>query len=614
MRTFKIAKKSITEPTMERQGFITLYLSGGDVCMVVTREAGIDLMEGGMLRLVKSAPGNDDTMVRVCETEVIIKRIDDEDGKRYVYFDYTDIEYLTVTSFTDRGPATGEYYRYKCYFSSPALMAPGDFEFYKRKTGKDYCLYVYPTRDTLLCLDTLALCYPREFVKGKDITTAGGYCCDPGTEYFNYDTMERDSVLGQRLVRKWGPDASPKPGSQALFSTNPYYLTTDSGEIFLYPNVAIERPTGVLDLDVVLDQDYDAKRLFQEYQVNELFVNKVKSSVIPDFLDLEKVKYAPAFYDEVPNEETTGDTADTKMIMYLATGLTFNLHFRTRVTGTTDRTIEPQLARYMFEDTWHLDDSVNTWNNNGTASTPVQQELLYYDEDFVNSSNLLGYLGFTDEDVYNQKNRVKKTFIRLSFYDSENPLTQNLLYYSTIFLDSGELFGRFVKRKARLMDEDPDYDEALNPVVWSPTAKTDVESAVTSQLTVNDEYDFTKSGEGFNLYLFREDAPVDENDPQDIYMKVEFNHAGFGRTVPLIMWPKNEIGQPQALTVENYLKNLYIRVRIALSDRGYVYSFPDAVSSENEEAGGRRNGIVWENERLVLNLFEPRITPDEFEE
>jgi len=51
-----------------------------------------------------------------------------------------------------------------------------------------------------------------------------------------------------------------------------------------------------------------------------------------------------------------------------------------------------------------------------------------------------------------------------------------------------------------------------------------------------------------------------------------------------------------------------------LSDRGYVYSFPDAVSSENEEAGGRRNGIVWENERLVLNLFEPRITPDEFEE
>ena len=199
MRTFKIAKKSITEPSMERQGFITLYLSGGDVCMVVTREAGIDLMEGGMLRLVKSAPGNDNTMVRVCETEVIIKRIDDEDGKRYVYFDYTDIEYLTITSFTDRGSATGEYYRYKCYFSSPALIAPGDFEFYKRKTGKDYCLYIYPTRDTLLCLDTLALCYPREFVKGKDITTTGGYCCDPGTEYFNYDTMERDSVLGQRL-------------------------------------------------------------------------------------------------------------------------------------------------------------------------------------------------------------------------------------------------------------------------------------------------------------------------------------------------------------------------------------------------------------------------------
>ena len=43
-----------------------------------------------------------------------------------------------------------------------------------------------------------------------------------------------------------------------------------------------------------------------------------------------------------------------------------------------------------------------------------------------------------------------------------------------------------------------------------------------------------------------------------------------------------------------------------------IQSFPDAVAAEDDDNYGRRNPIVWENDRLVFNLFEPRITPDEF--
>jgi hypothetical protein len=286
----------------------------------------------------------------------------------------------------------------------------------------------------------------------------------------------------------------------------------------------------------------------------------------------------------------------------LATGLTFNLHFRTRVSGATE---------YDFEDTWHFNYTMNTWNGNGVDNAPKERDLLYNDADFVNSSNLLGYLGFTDDDVYNQKNRLKQSFIRLSFYDSPNPLEQNLLYYSTIFLDSGDLYGKYVKRKAWLEEVIENYNQSKNPVVWSSAATTDPCEPVTSQLIVNDEYDMTRSGEGFNLYLFREDAPVDEKDVQDIYMKVEFNHAGIGRTVPLIYWPKEKNGQsPIKLTTRNYLENLYTQVRISLTEKGYVYDFPDAVSAKL--INGKRNGIVWEDERLVLNLFEPMIDPESF--
>ena len=72
-------------------------------------------------------------------------------------------------------------------------------------------------------------------------------------------------------------------------------------------------------------------------------------------------------------------------------------------------------------------------------------------------------------------------------------------------------------------------------------------------------------------------------------------------------------GNADKLTIENYLSNLYIKVRIALTEKGYVYTFPNTVSSEDKNNGGKRNGIVWENERLILNLFEPMLETDKVE-
>ena len=607
MKTFKIAKKTNEVVSTAPLPVESAGTSGNDIYVVVKKEIGQQLNVGGKLVFEKSASGNTGQMLKVCEESVTIKNMVLDGDHMYVYFDYVYITPLNLTSY--REIESPEGYKYKLFFSSDHNMLPcdidGDYKVYVRRGSK------------VIEFSDLALCYPMQLVEGDDIVPEDTGCCDDTIMRFNYETMERDSILA-KVRKSVSGDFVPEPGDQVFFATNPFFYT----ELEAIPNsnekritffgcsgetVSLLRYTDFMGLGVVLEQDYDAKRMFQEYQVNELFVKKIKSSIIPDFIDLEKIKYAPAFIEEKLNEETV-DTGDTIVTTYLATGLTFNLHFRTRISGETP---------YDFEDTWHLNDAIETWNGNGIDDTPKTREGLYTDEDFVNSSNLIGYLGFTDDDIYNQKNRVKQSFIRLLFYDSDNPLTQNLLYYSTIFFDSGDLFGKYVKRKAWLESEDEDFDHLVTPVVWSPTADTDACSAVTSQLMVNDEYDMTRSGEGFNLYLFREDAPV-ENDPQDIYMKVEFNHAGIGRTVPLIRWPKEkdeegkEIpnGNADKLTIENYLSNLYIKVRIALTEKGYVYTFPNTVSSEDKNNGGKRNGIVWENERLILNLFEPMLETD----
>ena len=610
MKTFKIAKKTNEVVSTAPLPVESAGTSGNDIYVVVKKEIGQQLNVGGKLVFEKSASGNTGQMLKVCEESVTIKDMALDGDHMYVYFDYVYITPLNLTSY--REIESPEGYKYKLFFSSDHNMLPCDID-------GDYKVYVRRGPKVIEFSD-LALCYPMQLVEGDDIVPEDTGCCDDTIMRFNYETMERDSILA-KVRKSVSGDFVPEPGDQVFFATNPFFYTESeaipnsnekritffgcSGE-----TVSLLRYTDFMGLGVVLEQDYDAKRMFQEYQVNELFVKKIKNSIIPDFIDLEKIKYAPAFIEEKPNEETV-DTGDTIVTTYLATGLTFNLHFRTRISGETP---------YDFEDVWHLNDAIETWNGNGIDDTPKTREGLYSDEDFVNSSNLIGYLGFTDDDIYNQKNRVKQSFIRLSFYDSDNPLTQNLLYYSTIFFDSGDLFGKYVKRKAWLEEENEEYDHLITPVVWSPTADTDACSAVTSQLMVNDEYDMTRSGEGFNLYLFREDAPV-ENDPQDIYMKVEFNHAGIGRTVPLIRWPKEkdeegkEIpnGNADKLTIENYLSNLYIKVRIALTEKGYVYTFPNTVSSEDKNNGGKRNGIVWENERLILNLFEPMLETDKVE-
>ena len=638
MKTFKIAKKMNQVLKTEVINNPSLKLSGNSICLSMTRSKAEGISSGSKLHFIKRAVGNDGKMVKVCETDVVVSNVETEGNTIRIYFDYLEIQPLTVVAVEKIPEGSESPFNYKLFFSSETLIAQGnaekgikgDFKYFADNSGVRGGYMVYIIRscnkdkcdcaaycDATILYTELGLCYPGETVAGMDIHIGDETeCCNPFDRYFNYETLERNAILATMAKAVVGSGFEPMPGDRVLLCTNPYYFVTpgENRIVKLFENVDIEKYTDFLNIPTVLEQDYDAKRMFQEYQVNELFVKKIKNSVIPGFIDLEKVKYAPAFFvedkkegDDEPGEET--EEVVTGHIQ-LATGLTFNLHFRQRVFGS---------ELYSFADIWHLDDDTSEWNGNGfifdANGIPYEisaytREHLYDSEEFVNMSNLVGYLGFTDEDVYNQKNKIKKTFLRLSFYDNPNPLEQHLLYYSTIFMDGGDLFSKYVKKKAELMEND-EYDEEILPVVWaSASTEEGSVSSVTSQFIVNDEYDNTRSGEGFNLYLFREDAPI-ENQWKDIYMKVEFNHAGYGRTVPLIFWKKDEeTGEPEKLTIDNYVDHLYLKLSITLSDDGYVYMFDDAVSAEDEDNGGRRNGIVWENERLVLNLFEPRIESD----
>lgn len=236
-------------------------------------------------------------------------------------------------------------------------------------------------------------------------------------------------------------------------------------------------------------------------------------------------------------------------------------------------------------------------------------------------SDLLSYLGFSNNDVKYQKSKLKKSFLRISFYDSDNIANQNLLHTSTIFIDSGELFAKYIKninteeeykventvkniktgktyQKGSIIDvneynslalknennqDDNHKKKCLNngePLAVIGTSLTDKETPtvynvngvrvnrepmrnekfnkknekvvidvdkgdlgdnigeferlrLSSQFVVADKYSSKHSSEGFYFYTYKtNDGGVF---PNDIYMRVEFNHAGYGRTIPFMM-------------------------------------------------------------------------------
>lgn len=219
-------------------------------------------------------------------------------------------------------------------------------------------------------------------------------------------------------------------------------------------------------------------------------------------------------------------------------------------------------------------------------------------------SDLLSYLGFDNNDVKYQKSKLKKSFLRISFYDSDNIGNQNLLHTATIFLDSGDLFAKYIKNietedeyKAtstviaqkspeisfpkdsiltsseykKLDDENRKkcvvngellaviggsssdeenytvYDKVGMAVNREPMRKKALDKdndfgdnidelerlRMSSQITVTDKNSSKRSSEGFYFYTYK----TNDNGvyPSDIYMRVEFNHAGYGRVIPFMM-------------------------------------------------------------------------------
>lgn len=287
---------------------------------------------------------------------------------------------------------------------------------------------------------------------------------------------------------------------------------------------------------------------FREIDINSKFVKAETQKTITGFNDLEKDVYYPSI--------------NKNGVIELVNKIRINMHFRKHrgeewivENGATWNGV--YVESNLNKDRYKL---MNASNNidNGFFSYSINER--------DKQSDLLFYLGFTDADIKYRHNRLTKSFIRILFYDSTDIRKQNLLAYSTVFFDVNELYSKFVKNVNNndviyskidtLMNEDKSEPKNTfqnlagirvdREPYWDlssdrPINVDDIEQyRLSSQIVIKDKYNSTKSSEGFYLYLWKDNYKGEVE--QDIYMRIEFNHAGFGRMIPFML-PFNQQGK-----------------------------------------------------------------------
>lgn len=313
-------------------------------------------------------------------------------------------------------------------------------------------------------------------------------------------------------------------------------------------NIFIYIDSTLCNINIPLSINF-ATNMYQSDALNENFVADERNRAINRIVDMEKDVYHPVIWDSESENYVAGIDKEADKIV-------FNLHFRQH--RGDDWLVEPD----TYWNGCYVDE-----NNKVRLIGRDKEENTYQDVDYFSYNNdneskqsdILTYLNFTNDDVRYQKNKLARSFIRIMFYDSMNPANQNLLYYSTIFLDAGTLFGKYIKhieetpyRTVIYETDETTEKEIINieesvkdligikvnrePCGDLTKDKTDdeiEELRLSCQLSVQDKYQSNGSSDGFYLYLWK-DNEIGVT-PVDLYVKVEFNHAGYGRTIPMMM-------------------------------------------------------------------------------
>jgi hypothetical protein len=369
-----------------------------------------------------------------------------------------------------------------------------------------------------------------------------------------------------------------------IFSTNDsrFFIIWSENELkknieyVAHKNTVLQLSEETLNLNIGIGRDFNTD-LQHDILISD-YINEIKGKYASTPQDFEKAMFIPYINGEPKS-------------------LTFNIFLRQR--HFFEDEMEWKLSSYNNStNTWEYDENA-MWNSyiyDGTIGRYTYSGLT------KDTGDLLGDLGFDDNDVLNQNKRLGKTFIRLLFFDSKDRGTQTLLFYSTMFINTTDMYSKLMKNITSHQKEklENDQQKQINEDYVSIVNNKNQDLQLTCSFTCYDKNNMTHSTEGFYVYLFPSlvDKLKDENGISRIYMRVEFNHAKYGKTIPLVFRNEPLVNYTKTSSgfigtdLLNLYDDMYIPIELKNVNGKYFWCF--SYNGEDEY-------------NPVFSLWEPKI-------
>ena len=195
-------------------------------------------------------------------------------------------------------------------------------------------------------------------------------------------------------------------------------------------------------------------------------------------------------------------------------------------------------------------------------------------EKITYSLNLNGKLtyadiGFTDDDIRFDTEKFRQSFLNLLFYDSDNPLTQNLLSFTTLYCALKPIDIYQVTTGSLLAGKPKPANQIFLTFL--------LENPITAPRGVS---------QGYYLYDFKDEFVIGGL-PKYIYMKAIFKNAKSGKSINLMT-------NSSALPIDKLIKNLYTKYSLVKRTDGYFYQIDSAYSTN----------VSYSSNKVTVNLYE----------
>jgi hypothetical protein len=198
-----------------------------------------------------------------------------------------------------------------------------------------------------------------------------------------------------------------------------------------------------------------------------------------------------------------------------------------------------------------------------------------------NYKGFYGDIGFVDDDVKFRKQSFKQTFLNLSFYDSDNPLTQNLVTFITLYseLNTSDLL-------------QPPLPPNTIPGTPKPVGQIPVNFVVENPLINPRGF-----AEGYYLYDYKSGLKIGAS--KYLYMRASFKNAKTGKSVNLMV--KNT-AQP----IDKLVHELYTRYKLVRDSTGFYYEIDNTYQGNIGVTG--TNNVVYNSNTSKVTLYQIKAT------